>query len=279
MLSRKIHGGHVLNHVGYKVSTLPFPLPTSGSAASKLHTDPLVISVAAVIFSAGFWAICGPALITISPIVAIGLGGMHVICLGSYIIQHKKEIIYEISLLMIISLNALFPNTYHWWNKIDEGLYLGAIPLEQHIDLLQKELPGPIAILSLVEPFELADQYLLTRAASHAEWKRRGIPTKQIPAIDFTAVSQDHLDEAVQFIHEMRKQGRTVYVHCKAGVGRSASVISAFLLEWGLASGKTFASVDSVIQFIKAKRPHVVIDKNPSRAAIHEFYQRVNSKL
>ncbi len=261
-----------------RVSTLSLPLPISRSVASRLSTDPLIISVAGAIFSAGFWAICGPALITISPIAAIGLGGMHVICLGSYVVQHKKEIIYEVSLLAVISLNALFPNTFHWWNKIDEGLYLGAIPLQKHVDLLQKELQGPIAILSLVEPFELEDQYLLTRATSHAEWQRRGIPVMQIPAVDFTAVPQDHLDQAVQYIYDMQKQGRTVYVHCKAGIERSATAIAAFLLKHGPASGKKFTSVDSVIQFVKTKRAHVKIHKNPSRTTVHEYYQRINKK-
>lgn len=262
-----------------RVTALPLPLPTSGSTASKLSTDPLVVSVAASIFSASFWAVCSPALLAISPIAAIGLEGMNVVCLGSYVIQHKKELIYELSLILIIALNTLFPNTYHWWNKIDEGLYLGAIPLQQHLDTLPKELPSPIAILCFVEPFELEDRYYLTTAIPHTEWQRRGIPVKHLPAVDFAAVSQGHLDQAVQFIYDMRKQGRTVYVHCKAGVGRSPSAIAAFLLKYGLASGKKFTSVDSVIHYIKTKRAHVTIDRNPSKSAVLEYYQRINRKI
>lgn len=262
-----------------RVSTLSLPLPPNRSLAARLSNDPLVVLVAGAIFSAGFWAICGPALISISPSVAIGVGGMNLICLGSYVVEHRKEIIYEISLLVVIALNTLFPNTFFWWNKIDEGLYLGAIPLQRHIDLLHKELQGSLAILSLVEPFELADQYLLTRAVSHAEWKCKGIPVKQFPAIDFIAVPQDHLDQAVQFIYDMRKQGRTVYVHCKAGVGRSPTVVAAYLIKYGLASGKKFTSVDSVIHYIKTKRAHVTIHRSPSKKAVHEYYYRINKKI
>jgi atypical dual specificity phosphatase len=265
--------------VAARVSALPLPLPTSRSAASKLSTDPLVITIAGAIFSTGFWAICGPALIAVSPIAALGLGGMNVICLGSYVVQHKKELIYEISLILIIALNALFPNTYHWWNKIDEGLYLGAIPLQQHLDILPKELQGPIAILCFVEQFELEDRYHLTTAIPHSEWQRREIPLKHLPSVDFAAVSQDNLDQAVQFIYDMRKQGKTVYVHCKAGVGRSATAVAAFLLKHGLASGKKFTSVDSVIHYVKTKRAHVTIHRNPSRTAVHEYYQRINRTI
>jgi len=261
------------------ISISSSPFPTSRLKAAKLITDPLVVSVAASIFAAGFWAICGSALFSFSPLVAIGLGGSYLICLGMYVAQHRKEIIYEISLLFSITLNTLYPNTYHWWNKIDEGLYLGAIPLEKHAGALPQELQGPLAILSLVEPFELEDRYHLTTVVAHTEWQRRGILIKHLHAVDFAAVSQDHLDQAVQFIYEMRKQGRTVYVHCKAGVGRSATAIAAYLLQHGLSSGQKFASAEAVIQFIKTKRAYVVIHRNPARNAIHEFCQRINRKI
>lgn len=218
--------------------------------------DPLIVAIAGVIFSACFLSF---------PLLAIS---------AIYIYQQRKEIIYEVSLIFTRALNALYPTKYPWWNQIDHQLYLGAIPLHDlgHLETISQK---KWAVLSVVEPFELEDRYLFTRAVSPSEWKA---PTKQIPAVDFQAVSPHQIDAGVQFIREMILQGRTVYVHCKAGVGRSATVVACYLSQYGLNDGTWFASADAAIRHVKAKRNQVIIHQNPERQAIREYYNKTSKK-
>ena len=41
----------------------------------------------------------------------------------------------------------------------------------------------------------------------------------------------DSLNTGVEFIEDMKQQGNTVYVHCKAGMGRSATLVACYLMK------------------------------------------------
>lgn len=58
----------------------------------------------------------------------------------------------------------------------------------------------------------------------------------------------------VAFIREQRRAGRTVYVHCLAGVNRSAAATTAYLMDehgWDR---------DTALAYVKSKRPGVQPD-------------------
>ncbi len=64
------------------------------------------------------------------------------------------------------------------------------------------------------------------------------------------------LKRVVAFIAEQRRAGRTTYVHCMAGMNRSAAVVAATLMEehgWGR---------DQALTFLVEKRP--IVQLNPS---------------
>ncbi|ORZ38153.1 protein-tyrosine phosphatase-like protein [Catenaria anguillulae PL171] len=71
--------------------------------------------------------------------------------------------------------------------------------------------------------------------------------------------TQDSADERIElvlrdatvFIHDARKANHTVYVHCKAGKSRSATVVIAYLM---LYHGYSF---DAAWSHVKAMRPAV----------------------
>ena len=63
------------------------------------------------------------------------------------------------------------------------------------------------------------------------------------------------LGRAVDFIGTQRRAGRVVYVHCLAGMNRSATVVAAYLMSehaW---------SRDEALAYLRSKRP--VIQPNP----------------
>lgn len=243
--------------------------------ASKILNNALINTVALTALSMGFWAVCGSALA--SPAILITLAGANIVLLGAYIYERIEELSYEVSLVTAVVQSYVFADAYPWWNEIDNGLYLGRIPLHGHghLESLPK-LGKSVAVLSLLRPFELEDHYLVTTAINHSEWEKLKIISLQIPAVDYAPVSIEHLNQAVQFIREMREQRKTVYVHCKAGVGRSATAIACYLLAEGLQNGQKFATPDDAIQYVQSKRPNVMIGNDPGRKAIVAFFHHLH---
>lgn len=57
-----------------------------------------------------------------------------------------------------------------------------------------------------------------------------GIVQLRLPTVDHFEPSADQLEEAIKFIKHYQKKGEKVYVHCKAGHGRAASVALSWLI-------------------------------------------------
>ena len=59
-----------------------------------------------------------------------------------------------------------------------------------------------------------------------------GVNNIQFPVVDmFGAPSQEILQQGVEFIKENLTNGGVVYVHCKAGRSRSATLVGCYLME------------------------------------------------
>jgi atypical dual specificity phosphatase len=61
-------------------------------------------------------------------------------------------------------------------------------------------------------------------------YRKLGIRHLHLPTTDHFEPSLEHLKTAVHFIAEHEASGKKVYVHCRAGHGRSAAVVFAWLL-------------------------------------------------
>lgn len=106
---------------------------------------------------------------------------------------------------------------------------------------------------------------------SHQEWRRHNVEFLQLSTTDiFQAPSQEKLQDGVNFINKFRtvpsrklgnppgtingrNQPGTVYVHCKAGRTRSATLVGCYLIIVRLYSMIFFLSIkvlkDRLIQF------------------------------
>jgi dual specificity protein phosphatase-like protein len=103
------------------------------------------------------------------------------------------------------SPRELFPRTNY--SRIEEGLYLGGI--------LEEPPPGTRAVLNVCET---EDPY---RVEAH-RWQ----PIDDVGP----APSLAWLRRQAEFIDEQRRTGRPVFVHCRAGLSRSALVVAAYLM-------------------------------------------------
>lgn len=59
-----------------------------------------------------------------------------------------------------------------------------------------------------------------------------GIERLQLRTIDYIGTpSPEHIAQAVEFILAHQKLGHSVYVHCKAGRTRSATIAACYLMQ------------------------------------------------
>lgn len=63
------------------------------------------------------------------------------------------------------------------------------------------------------------------------EWRTVGVEQLRLSTVDLTGVpSLENLHRGVEFALKHREQGSSVYVHCKAGRSRSATLVAAYLI-------------------------------------------------
>lgn len=143
----------------------------------------------------------------------------------------------------------------NWWDVIDNDIVLGALPFQGDVPKLS-EL-GVKAVVNTCEEY----------AGPLNAYKRFGIEQFHMPTTDFTHPKFDDVCRAVEFIDQQVSQGHKVYVHCKAGRARSATVVMCWLI-------KSLQLPASEIQLLLLKkRPHV----NPrldQRGVVLEFEKR-----
>jgi atypical dual specificity phosphatase len=63
-------------------------------------------------------------------------------------------------------------------------------------------------------------------------WKNHGVEFLQLSTTDiFETPCQEKLQQGVLFINKFRNTGGSVYVHCKAGRTRSATLVGCYLMQ------------------------------------------------
>jgi membrane-associated phospholipid phosphatase len=80
----------------------------------------------------------------------------------------------------------------------------------------------------------------------------RALPYRQLPILDLTAPTPEHLNAATAFIEEHALHG-IVYVHCKIGFSRTAAVVGAYLIATGKAE-----TPDAAIVMLQKLRPGLI---------------------
>lgn len=136
----------------------------------------------------------------------------------------------------------------NWYDRIDETVILGALPFRSMTDQLINE-ENVRGVVSMNEDYEL---YMFSN--SSAEWKSRDVEFLQLSTRDiFEAPCQSKLILGVQFINKFREMNQSVYVHCKAGRTRSATLVGCYLMV------KNGWDPDEAVEFMRTKRAHILL--------------------
>ncbi|RMF73270.1 MAG: hypothetical protein D6744_15855 [Planctomycetota bacterium] len=103
------------------------------------------------------------------------------------------------------------------WDWVDDAVLLGARPSRR--DIARLHALGVRAIVNMCEEF-----------GGHTRLLRRcGIEQLHLPTLDYHSPTVEDLRRAVAFIGRHAAAGERVYVHCKAGRGRAATVATAYV--------------------------------------------------
>ncbi|KAK3697921.1 hypothetical protein QZH41_013010 [Actinostola sp. cb2023] len=117
-------------------------------------------------------------------------------------------------------------NSRRWYDRIDSTVILGALPFKGQTKQLVEEEKVK-AVITLNEEYET--KYL---SNSTEEWSLWGVKHLCLATVDFNnAPPQEMLQRGVNFLEDMQSEGSTVYVHCKAGRGRSATLVACYLMK------------------------------------------------
>lgn len=144
-----------------------------------------------------------------------------------------------------------------WVTRIDDTVVMGGAPL---------------ALLNY--PQRLHDKYGIRGVVNFCEeyrgpigqYKRLGIEELYLPTTDHFEPSLDDLMTALSFIKRHEVQGKRVYVHCRAGHGRSGAAVFA----WMLLKDPTVDLRQLNAQFGTVRNVRSTLWKQPNIVALHQ---------
>lgn len=147
-----------------------------------------------------------------------------------------------------------------WYDRVDDHIILGALPFRSIAeDLVKKE--NIKAVVSMNEDYEL----LLSN--NKEGWAKLGVKFLQLETTDiFESPDQGKLLMGVKFINAFlptpmralpepteKAEPGTVYVHCKAGRTRSATLVGCYLM---MVSFLFIRLNDKHLSYSREKDPH-----------------------
>jgi atypical dual specificity phosphatase len=143
----------------------------------------------------------------------------------------------------------------HWWDRIDDHVFMGALPLSWDVPRMKQEGIGAVV--------NTCSEY----AGPQKAYAEADIVQLRLPTVDFTPPSLADVERGVAFMEEQIADGRDVYVHCKAGRARSATIVLCWLIA---AKGVT---PEEGQKWILEKRPHAHRHL-VQRQVVQEFWKK-----
>ncbi|KAG0492989.1 hypothetical protein HPP92_006059 [Vanilla planifolia] len=172
------------------------------------------------------------------------------ICAKRVLVGAGARVLFYPTLLYNVIRNKVQAE-FRWWDEVDEYLLLGAVPFRT--DVLHLQQLGVRGVVTLNEPYETLVPSSLYEAY--------GIDHLVIPTRDYLfAPSLVDISRAVDFIHRNASCQRTTYVHCKAGRGRSTTIVLCYLIEY------RNMTPDDALQYVRSRRPRVLLAPSQWRA-------------
>ncbi|MDB4338862.1 dual specificity protein phosphatase family protein [Rubripirellula sp.] len=147
----------------------------------------------------------------------------------------------------------------NWWDTVDTHVIVGAFPFERDVKAMHEA--GVRAVVNTCEEYR----------GPVIGYERYGIEQLRIPTTDFTHPELSDVSEAVEFVQRQAEKENTVYIHCKAGRARSATVAMCWLIKY-----RNLTPVEAQDRLLE-RRPHI----NPrltERPVVQAFVERLKDE-
>lgn len=179
--------------------------------------------------------------------------------------QMMLRSVYRLGFLPSLSYNVVLNklNFRPWYNRVDDRVLIGALPwISIKDELVEKEHVR--GVVSMNENFELL--WLKRWVASKDVWNDSNVEFLQLQTQDiFESPSQEKLRLGVEFISSFKEPGESIYVHCKAGRTRSATLVCCYLMK------KNNWTPEQAHEYLAEKRPQLALHR-PQLDALRQFY-------
>jgi atypical dual specificity phosphatase len=114
-------------------------------------------------------------------------------------------------------------------------------------------------------------------------YSRLGMKQLRLPTVDHFEPTVEHMQEAVAFIRQAKERNERVYVHCKAGHGRAASIALCWLLaqnpSLSAKEGNDFLRAKRKVRATLYKQPNVMKFDELRSAALPKIVQQQLQQL
>lgn len=152
-------------------------------------------------------------------------------------IHPLKKLLVRLSFYPTHLFNRLMCLLGIWdaWNAVDDHVLVGVLPATRHLRRLKDLDVG--GIINCCGEFR-----------GHAELiAELGMEQLHLPMLDYHPPSEDQVRQGLGFINRQVDRGRKVYVHCKAGRGRSVTLVLCYLMtRYRCTAAEAYARVKSV---------------------------------
>ncbi|MEY2513475.1 MAG: hypothetical protein QOJ89_833 [bacterium] len=134
---------------------------------------------------------------------------------------------------------------HYGFAEVGENLLMGAYP-QDAADVAELSRAGVTRIFNLVQDIEYEPG---AREGCEAALADFGIDEQRAELVDFGAVPAAQIEDAAQAVVRWLDEGERVYVHCRAGWQRSATVVAAIV---ALREGINIAQA---LQVLRERKP------------------------
>lgn len=168
-------------------------------------------------------------------ILLLFLGVLFLVCLlfPHYI---PSPFLYPITVMDLIVRNQLtrwFPSfNQSWWHEVFPRLYLGGILMADRNHLEQIKSLGIGSIFAILEEKEALTETFFSVPLKESDWQKAEIAYQRLSCPDMHAMELEEIEQAVEWVDQNISAGKAVYIHCKAGRGRSAMIVIAYLIRY-----------------------------------------------
>lgn len=110
---------------------------------------------------------------------------------------------------------------------------------------------------------------LCHRQSSPELLEKYGLMSKYLPVDDFKAPSLELVEKAVGYIERRLENNQPVLVHCRAGYGRTGTILACYLVKRGMPPSQAIAEV-------RRARPGSVEVKSQERT-VQQYYRKLHA--